>query len=121
MKNRMLGIPLRAMLIFAVVVLPGLILLPTGCGPRQTAVQINISVVGDDLEEWRPTSVSVEKGGTVIWFNNGDEIHWVISSEGLWSDRQLSPKETFNFTFSKVGTYGYRDISDTFAGTVFVR
>lgn len=96
-------------------------LVPGACSRKAAATEIKIDVVGDDLEEWRPTSVSVERGGTVTWVNNGNEIHSVISVEHLWSEQKLSPQESFDFTFPNVGSFGYRDGSETFAGTIFVK
>lgn len=99
----------------------GLIMLAGGCSPSQSTVQIKIAVVGDDIEEWRPVLMSVRTGGTVSWLNNGNEGHSVISDESLWSDRHLPPGESFNFTFTTPGTFTYRDVTDTFTGTILVK
>jgi len=119
MRKRVLFPQLNAILIFAALV-PVLLALPTACSTNATT-QIKLDIVGDDVEEWRPTSVGVPSGGTVSWINNGNELHSVISNEHLWSDKQLARGQSFNFTFTKSGTFTYRDQSDTFVGTITVR
>jgi plastocyanin len=119
MNKRLLLPQLNALLIFAALV-PVLLTMPTACSTKQ-ATQIKIDIVGDDVEEWRPTSIGVQNGGTVSWLNNGNELHSVISNEHLWSDKQLARGQSFNFTFTKPGTFTYRDQSDTFVGTIIVR
>lgn len=109
-----LNMALISLMIFGLLVIPG------ACSGAQTA-RINIAVVGDDVEEWRPTETSVKAGGTVIWYNSGIEAHLVISNEGLWESRQLLPGQSFNFTFANPGTYTYRDEMDTWEGMIYVK
>ena len=120
MKQSAAGIRLGIIMVFAAVLI-GLLAVPVSCSPSQKPTQVNIAVVGDDLEEWRPVLVSVSKNGIVSWVNNGNEIHSIISSEHQWSDQHLAPGQSFNFTFNSTGTFTYRDMSDTFTGTVFVK
>lgn len=119
MNKRVLFFQLKAMLIFAAAI-PLLLALPSACSP-QAPVQVKIDIVGDDQEEWRPTTIGIQNRGTVNWLNNGNELHAVISNEHLWSDQLLSRGQSFNFTFTKTGTFTYRDQSDTFTGTIIVK
>jgi plastocyanin/glucose/arabinose dehydrogenase len=72
-----------------------------------------------------PTSVTVTTGTTVTWTNTGSVAHTVT-----WNDRSVDSglfeaNETFSYTFSQAGTYGYFCIphgspGSGMAGTVVV-
>ena len=104
-------------------VLFGLLTFPAACSPPQKAgpAQINIAVFGSVEEDWRPITISVNTGGTVIWSNTGNIRHSVISGEKLWDDQMLDPGDSFNFTFSKPGTFTYNDDGMATVGTIYVK
>jgi plastocyanin len=54
-----------------------------------------------------PVSVSVAIGGTVTWKNNDSMPHNVTSTSGAFRSPTLNPGQTFTFTFTKAGSYGY--------------
>ncbi len=82
--------------------------------------QINIAVFGSIDEDWRPITLSITAGNTVVWTNTGANPHSVISGEKLWDDKMLWPGESFNFTFNKPGTFTYFDEGFAAAGSIIV-
>lgn len=103
------------------IVLSGILLATGACAPAQkapSAVLIQV-VLEYPIEQWRPSTVAVSVGGTVTWTNKGSSQHAVISGEGLF-DQELSPGESFNYTFTKRGTYTYRDDPNPNTGVIYV-
>ena len=103
------------------VTLIGVLLLFGACSsPRTPAtVQIKIEIV-DAAEEWRPSSISVFAGDVVRWLNTGNFQHELISGEGLFKE-SLSPGQSFNYTFTRSGTFTYHDEPYTSVGQVYVK
>ena len=83
-------------------------------------VQLNIEYVGGGTEGWRPNAVSISAGGVVTWINKGNFLHSVISGEGLFNET-VSQGQSFNYTFSKPGTYTYHDDPDNELCTIIVK
>ena len=103
------------------IMLIGVLLISGACAsPRTPAtVQIKIEIV-DAAEEWRPSSVSVSAGDVVSWLNTGNFQHALVSGEGLFKE-SLSPKQSFNYTFTRSGTFTYHDEPYTSVGQVYVK
>lgn len=85
------------------------------CAKVPKEVQITVKLEYP-TENWRPTTISVAKGGTVIWTNQGSVAHSVVSGEGLWPAKNLSVGESFKFTFPDAGTYTFDDDPGQAAG-----
>jgi plastocyanin len=69
-----------------------------------------------------PANITVKKGTTVTWTNKDSTAHTVTgdSSGGPKSD-QLSPGQSYSFTFSQAGTFNYHcTIHTEMTGTVTV-
>lgn len=63
-----------------------------------------------DIEDdvFVPQRTKVDVGTTVVWQNNDDEVHRVVSVEGEEFDSgQLEPGESFSHTFDTEGTTVY--------------
>ena len=105
------------------VMLIGVLLIPGACSstrpPKTALIQV---VLEYPAENWRPSTISVAVGGTVTWSNKSNSQHAVVSGEGLFDTQKLWPGESFNYTFTKRGTFTYHD--DPFtpigAGTIYV-
>lgn len=72
--------------------------------------QKEISVTIDDFF-FSPTILTISKGTTVTWTNEGDVAHTVTSTEdspkkGLDSELMQSG-DTYSFTFDEAGVYNY--------------
>ena len=102
----------------------GLSIFSAACGSPRTShqtFQVKIAVVGDDIEEWRPSVLDLSAGDTVTWLNNGNFNHYVVSGEKLWPDWKVLPGESFSFTFTKSGNFTFHDDPNTYLGTIEVR
>ncbi len=105
------------------IILMGVLLIPGGCTPTRPPKTALIQVVLEyPLENWRPSTITVAAGGTITWANKGSLQHTVVSGEGLFDTQKLWPGESFNYTFTKRGTYTYHDDPYTpiGAGTIYV-
>lgn len=94
----------------------------SGCG--QTAedsspVAINsISIEGFAFE---PDTIIVDSGTEVIWINNHEVVHTIVS-QGLFESEVLNRGDEFRFTFSEPGEYDYYcGIHPSMRGKVIVR
>ncbi|CAN5331074.1 cupredoxin family copper-binding protein [soil metagenome] len=54
-----------------------------------------------------PQALKVKVGQTVTWVNDDDIPHTVVSGARLFKSKVLDTGETFSFTFTKAGAYGY--------------
>jgi plastocyanin len=54
---------------------------------------------------FQPNALNVAIGSTVTWTNNGNNIHTLTSTDGLFDSGGLLGGQSFSFTFSKAGTY----------------
>src|SRR5262245_48926572 len=72
-----------------------------------------------------PGVIVVWPGTTVVWVNNGNRLHSVTSSAGLWDDSgPIAPREEFQVTFDLPGVYFYfsrPNMRDSMRGKVIVR
>jgi plastocyanin len=99
----------------------------TGQNGAQTGTPATtVSIV--DLA-FQPATVTAPLGGTVTWTNNGSMVHTSTSNgfdatagPALWDSPDLSPGQTFPFTFNVGGNYGYHcTIHPTMQGSVVVK
>ncbi len=100
----------------------GGLLLPGACAqkaPKTAQIEIKLEY---PAENWRPSVISVAEGGTVTWTNKSNSQHTVVSGEGLFDSVKLEPGESYNYTFTKRGTYTYHDDPYTpiGVGTIYV-
>jgi plastocyanin len=89
------------------------------------AVVINITDHG-----FVPATLVVDAGTKVTWHNQTASPHQVGSNPypghtdlpGLYSASAIGPDETYSYTFSQTGTFGYSDYTNpTVGGTVTVK
>ena len=70
-----------------------------------------------------PTSMEVQPGETVIWYN----LHRqkmpivIISKEGLWKPQTIYYGKVFTYTFDKTGTYTFMLEDTQISGTIVVK
>jgi plastocyanin len=64
--------------------------------------------IGDDT--FSPASITVSKGTTIKWTNNGADIHTVTSSTALFDSGDLDPGDTYSRTFDSIGSFPYQCI-----------
>ena len=56
--------------------------------------------------KYEPKEIKVKKGDTVVWTNNDDKDHTVVSDDGSFSG-SLKPGKSYSYTFRKAGNYSY--------------
>jgi len=54
-----------------------------------------------------PEALTVSVGTTVTWVNQDDIPHTVVANDKSFKSKVLDSDETFSFTFTKPGEYGY--------------
>ena len=68
----------------------------------------------------QPT-ITVTKGATVTWRNQGPMPHTVTASDGRFGSEQLQAGDNYSRTFDEVGTFGYYcSLHPSMRGTVVV-
>ena len=68
--------------------------------------------------------VTVTGGDTVVWRNDDSANHQIVSTAGLFASPVLHKGQTWSYTFTTAGAFGYRDALDArarFKGVVRVR
>lgn len=57
---------------------------------------------------FEPSTIVISQGQTVHWVNDGRLTHTVTADDGTFDSGDLSPGQTFDFTFAKAGSYPYK-------------
>lgn len=79
-----------------------------GCGRNDPSPGPNeVWIIGWTYE---PNALTVPVGTTVTWNNTTLEYHTVTSDDGTFNFL-MDAGSSFNFTFTKPGTYVYHDVS----------
>lgn len=98
-------------------------------GTDAGGTQLSADVIITD-DGFSPQTVTVRAGGTVTWTNAGATPHWPASDPhpahtglpGFDSLAGLASGETYQFTVTKPGTFGYHDhLFPLLKGTVIVK
>ena len=78
--------------------------------------------VSIDNFTFRQPVVTVKPGTTVTWTNRDDIPHTVVSKDALFKSKVLDTGDTFAFTFTKAGQFGYFcSLHPHMTGTVIVK
>ncbi len=70
--------------------------------PAQATAEVKI-----DNFSFGPATMTVAVGTTVMWINNDDIPHTVVSTDKAFKSKVLDTGEKFSFTFAKAGEYPY--------------
>ena len=57
--------------------------------------------------QFKPATLKIKAGDTVIWTNNDDRDHTVVAKDGSFKSENLKAGETFEHTFAKPGKFAY--------------
>ena len=77
-----------------------------------------------------PSTLTIKKGGTVTFKNTASDDMWIASNPhpahtnypGFDAKRKIAPGETYQFTFTKTGSWGYHNhLNPSEGGTVIVQ
>jgi plastocyanin len=76
-----------------------------------------------DNFSFSPSTLTVQKGTTVVWTNRDDIPHTVVSSDGRsFKSQALDSDDAYSFTFDTAGQYGYFcSLHPHMQGTVIVQ
>jgi plastocyanin len=56
---------------------------------------------------FKPDTITVPIGTTVVWENDDDIVHTVVALDGAFRSPALDTEDKFSFTFDKAGTFEY--------------
>lgn len=57
---------------------------------------------------FQPEEVTIERGTTLIWANQGQNVHSARPDDGTsWNDEDVAPNGTFSVRFDEAGEYPY--------------
>ena len=71
---------------------------------------------------YQPSSITINKGDTVVWTNNDSVSHNVVSPDDLINSPTLGPGQSFSYKFISAGTYSYLcTFHGSMNGTVIVK
>ena len=73
----------------------------------QGAAKSQEVVVKIDNFSYMPHDITVAAGTTVIWVNNDDLPHTVVSTTDAFKSKALDTDDKFSVKFDKPGTYEY--------------
>jgi plastocyanin len=91
---------------------------PSATPSTTASKKVKITITDTDFS---PSTVSITKGTTVTFVNDGQGVHWPQSSE-FDSKHVMQTGETFSYQFSKVGEFTYEDhLNDSLKGTIIVK
>jgi len=63
--------------------------------------------VSIDNMSYIPATITVKENTLITWTNNDTVAHTVTSDTGIFSSPTLNPGDSFRFTITTAGTYGY--------------
>jgi len=73
-------------------------------GDKKASQRHEISISG---LQFKPATIKIKAGDTVVWTNNDDRDHTVKAKDGSFKSDNLKPGETFERTFAKTGKFAY--------------
>ena len=89
---------------------------------EDTKQSAQAAAVKIDNFSFGPQTLTVPVGTTVTWTNRDDIPHTVVSNDGVFKSKVRDTDETFSYTFTKAGTYGYYcSVHPKMTGTVVVQ
>lgn len=99
--------------VFSVVLILFLAVVFTSCSSNTGNINENSSggtsnqtpAVSIENSSFKPSSLTVNKGATVVWTNNETTVHNIKAA--MFNSPDLKKGETFEFTFTTAGTYNY--------------
>ena len=90
---------------------------PAGEGAKAKPAEVAVQ-----FSAYGPSQLDVLPGQTVLWSNVSSRTHTVTSDTGLFDSDHIHPDQSFEFTFTKPGTYQYHcTIHNSIRGEVDVR
>ncbi|MFI5267623.1 MAG: hypothetical protein ACHQ7M_09640, partial [Chloroflexota bacterium] len=73
-------------------------------------VVANTNITIDDVNGFAPNTLTIRAGQTVVWMNNGNNVHTASSNPGYnpaFDSGGMAKGQKFSQPFMTSGTYGY--------------
>ncbi|HKB88584.1 MAG TPA: cupredoxin family copper-binding protein [Patescibacteria group bacterium] len=84
---------------------------PTGMSSMTSSAPSNLEVPANTViiqgNAFTPDALTVKVGTKITWTNNDSYAHTVTSNNGAFDSGNLASGQSFSFTFTKAGSYGY--------------
>ncbi|MSP14532.1 MAG: SpoIID/LytB domain-containing protein [Chloroflexi bacterium] len=77
---------------------------PTPTWNPQPPFQIRIKEDG-----FNPAFITIPVGSTLVWTNQGSQVHTATDNSGTWDSGDLAPGQSFSQTLATIGSYPYHD------------
>jgi plastocyanin len=92
--------PAAAVLMICLLVLLGADAAKDGSGVKKIEIK---------EKKYSPAKLTIKAGDTIVWTNRDDNDHTIVADDGSFGtkDNDLSPGESYKFTFKKKGKYKY--------------
>jgi plastocyanin len=74
------------------------------CTATALPAQVRASI---DNFTFKPATITVPVGTTMVWENDDDIPHTVVAVDGTFRSQALDTEDKFSFTFEKAGTFEY--------------
>lgn len=111
-KSFLLVLPICLTLLLAIAVLSFALLPSHARAAGNTTVTSNVTkmvkiTTVKGVFAFRPKTLKIHVGTTVVWTNTTQAPHTVTSDTGVFDSGVISPGGTFSFTFMQTGTFAY--------------
>lgn len=111
---------------FTFILLVALVLTACSSGNGTTSTTISSPVSGSYVSlvnlAFSPATLTVKVGTTITWTNNDSMTHTVTSDNGVFDSGNLTPGQTFSYTFNNTGTFTYHCVIHSYMkGTIIVQ
>ncbi len=93
----------------------------TSTGTTQSSYLVVVPQAGPPYA-FQPSALTVPRGASVTWRNDGSVPHQPVSDTGVFSAPSLNPGQTYTYQFNQTGTYPYHcAIHPYMTGTITVQ
>jgi plastocyanin len=111
---------------FTFILLVALVLTSCSSGNGTTSTTTSSPVSGSYVSlvnlAFSPATLTVKVGTTITWTNNDSMTHTVTSDNGVFDSGNLTPGQTFSYTFNNAGTFTYHCVIHSYMkGTIIVQ
>ena len=111
---------------FTFILLVALVLTACSSGNGTTTAATSSPVSGSYVSlvnlAFSPATLTVKVGTTITWTNNDSMTHTVTSDNGVFDSGNLTPGQTFSYTFNNAGTFTYHCVIHSYMkGTIIVQ
>jgi plastocyanin len=124
--KKSLYIKIQKGILFSILILTGFVFSCKKSPVTPTTVEVPTISMGYKVSiqnsKFSPESLTIPVNSTVIWTNNDDMPHNVVSETGSFDSGNLSGGNTYSHQFTNGGTFTYKcTLHSNMSGTIIVR